>query len=143
MEYGSDVEELETAFPAAIDDVISSKLAVRRRRMDALAAIIGLDEETTSILLRHCGSDEDRMLERYFVDAKGLLREAVIQDTAAVQDFTRDESAAVVEMKRRGEELYCCDRMRALGFPARFSLLGFPPLPYLKDASPCFKIYPI
>lgn len=99
MEYGSDVEELETTFPAAIDDVISSKLAVRRRRMDALAAIIGLDEETTSILLRHCGSDEDRMLERYFVDAKGLLREAVIQDTAAVQDFTRDESAAVVEMK--------------------------------------------
>ena len=95
MEYGSDVEELETAFPAAIDDVISSKLAVRRRRMDALAAIIGLDEETTSILLRHCGSDEDRMLERYFVDATGLLREAVIQDTAAVQDFTRDESAAV------------------------------------------------
>ena len=96
MEDGSDVEELETAFPAASeDDVISSKLAIRRRRMDALAAIIGLDEETTSILLRHCGSDEDRMLERYFVDAKGLLREAVIQDTAAVQDFTRDESAAV------------------------------------------------
>ena len=120
MEYGSDVEELETAFPAAIDDVISSKLAVRRRRMDALAAIIGLDEETTSILLRHCGSDEDRMLERYFVDAKGLLREAVIQDTAAVQDFTRDESAAVVEMKRRRSYIAATECERSV------SLLGFP-----------------
>lgn len=137
MEYGSDVEELETAFPAAIDDVISSKLAVRRRRMDALAAIIGLDEETTSILLRHCGSDEDRMLERYFVDAKGLLREAVIQDTAAVQDFTRDESAAAVEMKEEAQLLppNASARFPCSVFPAR--------IPYLKDARPCFKIYPI
>ena len=95
MEDGSDVEELETAFPAASeDDVISSKLAIRSRRMGALAAIIGLDEETTSNLLRHCGGDEDRMLERYFVDAKGLLREAVKQDTAAVQDSTLESAAA-------------------------------------------------
>jgi hypothetical protein len=129
MEYGSDVEVLETAFPAAIDDVISSKLAIRRRRMDALAAIIGLDEETTSILLRHCGGDEDRMLERYFVVAKGLLLEAVIQDTAAVQDFTLESAAG----ESKEEELPHCSsssRMRALGFPAgfpaRFSLLGFP-----------------
>lgn len=137
MECGSDVEELETTFPAAIDDVISSKLAVRRRRMDALAAIIGLDEETTSILLRHCGSDEDRMLERYFVDAKGLLREAVIQDTAAVQDFTRDESAAEVEMKEEGLLLppNASARFPCSVFPAR--------IPYLKDARHCFKIYPI
>jgi hypothetical protein len=137
MEYGSDVEELETAFPAAIDDVISSKLAVRRRRMDSLAAIIGLDEETTSILLGHCGSDEDRMLERYFVDAKGLLREAVIQDTAAVQDFTRDESAAVVLKEERLIELppNASARFPCSVFHAR--------IPYLKDARPCFKIYPI
>ena len=124
MEYGSDVEVLETAFPAAIDDVISSKLAVRRRRMDALAAIIGLDEETTSILLRHCGSDEDRMLERYFVDAKGLLREAVIQDTAAVQDFTRDESAAVGGDEGGGAIAATeCERsVSLLGFPCSDSL---------------------
>ena len=134
MEYGSDVEVLETAFPAAIDDVISSKLAIRRRRMDALAAIIGLDEETTSILLRHCGGDEDRMLERYFVVAKGLLLEAVIQDTAAVQDFTLESAAG----ESKEEELpHCsqvleCERSVSLvqvsctGFPARFSLLGFP-----------------
>lgn len=129
MEYGSDVEVLETAFPAAIDDVILSKLAIRRRRMDALAAIIGLDEETTSILLRHCGGDEDRMLERYFVVAKGLLLEAVIQDTAAVQDFTLESAAG----ESKEEELpHCsqvleCERSVSLaGFPARFSLLGFP-----------------
>jgi len=130
MEYGSDVEVLETAFPASIDDVISSKLAIRRRRMDALAAIIGLDEETTSILLRHCGGDEDRMLERYFVVAKGLLLEAVIQDTAAVQDFTLESAAG----ESKEEELpHCsqvleCERSVSLcaGFPARFSLLGFP-----------------
>jgi hypothetical protein len=129
MEYGSDVEVLETAFPAAIDDVISSKLAIRRRRMDALAAIIGLDEETTSILLRHCGGDEDRMLERYFVVAKGLLLEAVIQDTAAVQDFTLESAAG----ESKEEELpHCsqvleCERSVSFvaGFPARFSLLGF------------------
>ena len=124
MEYGSDVEVLETAFPAAIDDVISSKLAIRRRRMDALAAIIGLDEETTSILLRHCGGDEDRMLERYFVVAKGLLLEAVIQDTAAVQDFTLESAAG----ESKEEELpHCpqvleCERSVSLPcsvFPAR------------------------
>ena len=124
MEYGSDVEVLETAFPAAIDDVISSKLAIRRRRMDALAAIIGLDEETTSILLRHCGGDEDRMLERYFVVAKGLLLEAVIQDTAAVQDFTLESAAG----ESKEEELpHCsqvleCERSVSL----QVSLLGFP-----------------
>jgi hypothetical protein len=125
MEYGSDVEVLETAFPAAIDDVISSKLAIRRRRMDALAAIIGLDEETTSILLRHCGGDEDRMLERYFVVAKGLLLEAVIQDTAAVQDFTLESAAG----ESKEEELPHCSpssRMQALGFPCRFPCSVFP-----------------
>jgi hypothetical protein len=98
--------------------------------MDALAAIIGLDEETTSILLRHCGGDEDRMLERYFVVAKGLLLEAVIQDTAAVQDFTLESAAG----ESKEEELpHCsqvleCERSVSLdaGFPARFSLLGFP-----------------
>jgi hypothetical protein len=126
MEYGSDVEVLETAFPAAIDDVISSKLAIRRRRMDALAAIIGLDEETTSILLRHCGGDEDRMLERYFVVAKGLLLEAVIQDTAAVQDFTLESAAG----ESKEEELPHCSQVleceRALGFPCRFPCSVFP-----------------
>ena len=129
MEYGSDVEVLETAFPAAIDDVISSKLAIRRRRMDALAAIIGLDEETTSILLRHCGGDEDRMLERYFVVAKGLLLEAVIQDTAAVQDFTLESAAGESkeeELPHCTQVLECERSVSPAGFPARFSLLGFP-----------------
>jgi hypothetical protein len=129
MEYGSDVEVLETAFPAAIDDVISSKLAIRRRRMDALAAIIGLDEETTSILLRHCGGDEDRMLERYFVVAKGLLLEAVIQDTAAVQDFTLESAAGESkeeELPHCSQVLECKRSVSLAGFPARFSLLGIP-----------------
>jgi len=153
MEYGSDVEVLETAFPAAIDDVISSKLAIRRRRMDALAAIIGLDEETTSILLRHCGGDEDRMLERYFVVAKGLLLEAVIQDTAAVQDFTLESAAG----ESKEEELPHCSqvleceraaggaggaraaRARARSVSCRFPCSVFPARIPFQDARPCNK----
>jgi hypothetical protein len=88
--------------------------------MDALAAIIGLDEETTSILLRHCGGDEDRMLERYFVDAKGLLREAVIQDTAAVQDSALESAAG--ESRRRS----CHIALKFSNASARFPLQRFP-----------------
>jgi hypothetical protein len=78
------------------------------------------------------------MLERYFVVAKWLLLEAVIQDTAAVQDFTLESAAG----ESKEEELPHCSssRMRALRFPLQVSLLGFPCSDSLsKDARPCNK----